>query len=111
MFSIKDGRYYLYQWDLNRQLIINDPSITEVHFCNGVGNEALVVEVKDGLANVPNIITQNSFTCRVYAYNDEHTLFEQKLEIKPRCKPSDYVYTETEIVAWQTIVNKVDSKL
>ena len=42
MFKIYDGRSEFYQWDLNRKLIISDPTIDEVHFCNKTDNCSLV---------------------------------------------------------------------
>lgn len=102
MFTLRDGRDCLYAWDLNRQVIVEDPSITEVHFCNRTDDSALVVKVKDedGLrvADIPNIILQQPWDIRVYAYcTDSYTKVEEVLEVKARCKPADYVYTETEI--------------
>ena len=102
MFTLRDGRDYLYTWDLNRQVIVEDPSITEVHFCNRTDDCALVVEVKDedGLrvADIPNIILQQPWDIRVYAYcTGSYTRVEEVLKVKARCKPADYVYTETEV--------------
>ena len=60
IFKIADGRECFYQWDLDRQLIVSDPTIKEVHFCNRTDVCSLVVEVVDGVANVPTSITQLS---------------------------------------------------
>ena len=32
MFKIQDGRKSFTQWDLNRKIIVEDDSITQVHF-------------------------------------------------------------------------------
>ena len=97
MFSIADGRDCFYQWDLDRRVIVKDSSITEVHFCNRTGECSLVVEVVDGLANVPNVILQSNFDVRVFGFDGKATLHEMKFKVKPRTKPDDYIYTETEI--------------
>ena len=102
MFTLRDGRDYLYAWDLNRQIIVDDPSITEVHFSNRTDDRSLVVEVKDegGLrvANIPNIILQQPWDIIAYAYCPEsYTKIEEVLEVKARPKPDDYIYTETEV--------------
>ena len=34
MFKIQDGRKSFTQWDLNRKIIVEDDSITQVHFTN-----------------------------------------------------------------------------
>lgn len=119
MFTLRDGRDCLYAWDLNRQVIVEDPSITEVHFCNRTDDSALVVKVKDedGLrvADIPNIILQQPWDIRVYAYcTDSYTKVEEVLEVKARCKPADYVYTETEIKNYEALeqqLNEVNERL
>ena len=77
MFKIYDGREHFYQWDLNRKLIVDDPEVKQVHFCNRTDNCSLVCEtyVEDGLTvvNVPNILLQSDWKIRVYAYDGYHT--------------------------------------
>lgn len=110
MFKIADGREYFYQWDLDRQIIVEDPTITEVHFCNRTDDCSLVVEVEDleifadfkpisvlRTANVPNVILQKSFDVRVFGYDGKATRYDEVFKVKARTKPTDYVYTETEI--------------
>ena len=120
MFSIQDGREHFYQWDKDRVITVADPTIKEVHFCNKTDDCSLVVEVEqvelfvDGVsyeivstANVPNILLQNDFPIRVYAYcQDGYTKVERVFKVLPRTKPSDYIYTETEV---KTIENEVKS--
>ena len=108
MFKIADGREHFYQWDLDRQVIVEDRSITEVHFCNRTDECSLVVEVIDGLANVPNILLQNSFDIRVFGYDGKATLYDEKFKVKPRTQPSDYVYTETAIKSISEILEAAE---
>lgn len=117
MFYIADGRSSFYQWDTNRQLVVEDASIKEVHFCNRTGACSLVCETytNDGvlLVNVPNIILQDDFRIKVYAYDGEATLHEACFEVNKRSKPEDYVYTETEVKRWEDKADKayVDEKI
>lgn len=101
MFKIQDGRTQFYQWDIDRKLIINDTSVTEVHFCNRTDNCSLVCEVfeEDGkrVVNVPNILLQNDWKIRVYAYDSKYTKHSAVYNVIARSKPADYVYTETEL--------------
>lgn len=108
MFKILDGRNYFYQWDIDRQIIVNDPTITEVHFCNRTDVCSLVVEVKDGIANVPNKVLQSGFKVRVFGYDGKATLHEATFEVKARTKPFDYVYTETEIKHYEDLERRLD---
>ena len=110
MFKILDGREYFYQWDLNQKLIVEDDSINEVHFSNRTDGSSLVVEVDElRQASVPNILLQDYWNIRVYAYcysgESKYTKVEEKFEVKKRSKPSDYIYTEEENKIWD---NKVD---
>ena len=44
MFKLQDGRDRFYQWDSDRKLIVEDASITEVHFSNRTDDYSLVCE-------------------------------------------------------------------
>ena len=115
MIKIFDNRDSFYQWDLNQKLIIEDSSITEVHFCNKTDNCSLVCEVyeEEGLrlVNVPNILLQNSWDIRVYAYcNNCYTKQAARFKVVPRSKPADYIYTETEIKTWESLADEVKNK-
>lgn len=108
MFKIVDGREYFYQWDLDRQVAVEDTTITEVHFCNRADDCSLVVEVKDGIANVPNVILQKSFNVRVFGYDGKATRYDKVFEVKARSKPSDYVYAEVEIKRYDDLNKRID---
>ena len=101
MFKILDGREQFYQWDINRKLLVQDASITEVHFCNRTEECSLVVEVVDGVANVPNILLQDSWKIKVFGYDGEATKHSATFGVIARSKPADYVYTETEVKRWE----------
>lgn len=109
MFKILDGRTHFYQWDLNRQLIINDSTIKEVHFCNRIDECSLVVEVKDGIANVPNSLLMQKFDIRVFAFDGEATKHEEVFKVIARTRPADYVYTEVELVRYEDLSERVNA--
>ena len=108
IFKIEDGREKFYQWDLNRRILVEDDSITQVHFANAATTTAYVVSVSAGMANVPNIILQQNFDIKVYGYDKEFTKFEKTFEVEKRSKPQDYVYTETEILNYETLANEIN---
>lgn len=116
MFKIYDGRSEFYQWDLNRKLIVSDPTIDEVHFCNKTDNCSLVVEVyeEDGLrlANVPNVLLHNHWDIKVFGYcGGSYTKQCAKFKVNARSKPADYVYTEVEIKSWEALEEKCNKAL
>ncbi len=108
MFRIYDGRECFYQWDYNQKLIVEDDTITEVHFCNKTDDCALVCAVTDNLVNVPNILLQDNWTIRVYGYAADHTKHEKHFKVCSRSKPADYVYTETEVKTFETLETRMD---
>lgn len=112
MFKILDGRSEFYQWDLDRQLIVADASIDEVHFCNRTDDCSLVCEVYDldGLrvVDVPNVLLQTDWRINVYAYDHSYTKHSAQFNVVKRTKPADYIYTETEIKNYDDLAARVD---
>ena len=111
MFKLYDGREEFFQWDLDEKLIVEDKTVTQVHFSNKTEDCSLVCEVYelDGLkvVNVPNILLQDSWDMKVYAYRDNHTVAKQRFKIVARTKPADYVYTETEIKNYEDLEKRI----
>lgn len=130
MFNITcyDAKGYpvtnLTQWDMNQQLVVTGlevDSAPNFHFCNKRTTDALVVESimnKDGTitVNVPNILLQEGtpIVAYVYLYDDAlygRSLCTVRLQVRPRPKPMDYVYTETEILTWQQLDHSINAVL
>lgn len=111
MFSIYDGRTELVQWDLDRKLIIDDPSIKQVHFCNRTGFCSIVrnAYIVNGmcLVDIPNIILQDTYRLNVYGYTANYTKYVASFNIIPRTKPETYVYTETEVAQWEALESRI----
>ena len=112
MLKIEDGRLSFYQWDLNQRLVIDNPSIIEVHYTNALTSPALVCEVyaENGIryANVPNILLQTDWTIKVYGCCDEYVLEADTFIVNTKEKPADYVYTETEIKTFSDLEKRIE---
>ena len=112
MFKIYDGRNKFYQWDIDRKLIIEDDSITQVHFCNKTSDNSLVCEVRSEgdsrVVDVPNLLLQEDWSINVYAYDEYYTKYSERFEVVKRSKPDSYVYTETEVLSYQTLLDRMD---
>lgn len=110
MFAIANGRKVLWQWDLNQQLTVAG-SCTEVHYLDKGSPSTLTVAVKDGKADIPNILLQKAGRLIVYAYiidaQDHHTKVCETFGITPRPKPAEYVYTETEVKTWNDLQSQI----
>ena len=100
----------LYQWDVGRQVEVTDES-TEVHFGCCLDNDTLIVPVVDGVANIPNILLQRSLDIKAWSVvcSDTNTMTtcETTFDVNPRIKPSNYVYTETEVKNYDTLENLI----
>lgn len=103
----KEGK--LTQWDLNRKVIVTGyEGVAEVHFASpGDDHGAYVVKLVDGQAEIPNILLTMAGTINVYVYPADRTVFATALWVMAREKPDDYVYTETEVLDWRTLDEKI----
>jgi hypothetical protein len=115
MFKIYNGGEYFYQWDLGQRLVMNEPFV-KVHFCNQSGDCALVCATyeEDGvrLVNVPNILLQSTNNIRVYGVieDGEDISYSKTMKIFrviARGKPESYVYTETEVLDYKNLENRI----
>ena len=114
MFKILDGRPHLWQWDREQKLLVMGLGVgTEVHFYNDAAPDGqslpMLVYESEGklLVDVPNILLTTSDDLMVYAHVSDayggRTTRHKKFVIKHKPKPSDYVYTETELQDYKTI--------
>lgn len=115
--SIYGDRLSFYQWDTGQRLIVDGADMCEeVHFVTRTLNGALVVKIEnqDGLrvANVPNILLQSAYPITAYVYyrnaDNRETRYARVFGVKSREKPSDYVYTETEVLTYKKLEEKLD---
>lgn len=107
MLSLNDGRKELYQWDTGRTASVSiDCDI--IHFSNLTYGEALAVQVKNGEVEIPNQLLTSGSPVHCWAFvldeNGAYTKQEQTIDVIKRGKPSDYVYTQTEVVTIQSAV-------
>lgn len=107
--KIGSGRNCFYQWDTGQILIIEGAeSCNEVHFCNGQMETALICRIReeDGqrVADVPNILLQRDMSVTAYLFcygaDGTETRHAKRFDVLPRPKPESYVYTQTEILTY-----------
>jgi hypothetical protein len=80
-----------------------------VHFSNAITPNALVVEVVEGTANIPNILLQNDFDIKAFGYCGQSVRESYIINVIGRTKPDDYIYTETELKTWETLKTDVET--
>lgn len=95
----------LFQWDLNQKIPCQFP---EAHFASIGSSDALIVSADGGNASIPNILLQEPKDIMVWFMRDDAVADSGKIRIIPRAKPADYVYTETEVITFESLVAKVE---
>lgn len=119
MVSMKIIGTGLYQWEVGRQLQIiplRNMTVDSVHFSNPGDTKALVVKPKEAngmiVADIPNVLLQSGDNLVVYSVNVSsdkvETLRECIFSVRNRAKPADYVYTETEVLEYMSLVARID---
>ncbi len=108
---------YLYQWDRDLELTVKNNSgykISEIHFSNLLSRQAIVLEPYDNgtKVKVPNLLLTkiHAITVHFCVFTDEtgfETVFEYIIPIRPRQKPEEYVYTETEVMSYKNLEERV----
>jgi len=102
---------YLYQWDSNVILIVKNKSlrtITEAHFARLDSTSAMVVEPDEsGKIPVPNILLTESRSFNLWLTDSDQTLCHFIIPIRSRPKPDDYVYTETEVLGYESLEKRI----
>ena len=108
MIKLADGRGLLYQWDTGRQV---ECDAEQVHFSNHHYGTSIDVDVQNGKATIPNQLLTSATPIKAWAWvkdsSGEYTKEEQIFIVAKRNKPSDYVYTPTEIKTWQDLQNQI----
>ena len=117
--SMGDPVNNYYQWDADQTIVLGGLQIdssTTVHFCNMCSPNALVVapDISGGklYAKVPNILLQSASPIIVYVYCSDddtgsRTIYATQIAVIPRQKPEDYVYTETEVLHYQKLDERI----
>lgn len=110
---IYGNKEVLHQWDLNQKVVIENKAVEVVQFTNGVG-KVLNVDVIDGMANIPNILLQQTYIIKAYGYCGECVRESLNIVVLARKKPDDYIYTETDVKTWEDLeqeINKNEAKI
>lgn len=104
----KNDSKKLYQWDLNREIVIYADVVDFAH-----KNDAEAVRVKpvnkDGVlaASIPNSLLQSSQPIVVWLVKGDQTIYGQVLPVIPRQKPADYVETEDDVLSYVALEKRV----
>lgn len=95
--TLDDGRTELWQWDTGRKIVVDDESVSEVHYSKYSSTQAITREVIGGKAEIPNFLLQDTHAVTVYAYSGSiengYTMAEKTFNVVKKPKPASYVGT------------------
>lgn len=108
------GSKPLYMWQKDRKIFIEDESVKWVEYAHESDEKALRVEVFEEdemrIAFIPNIMLQSAEKIRVWFVGAHgNTISGDVLNPIWRNKPSDYVYTETEIKSYESLERRIEA--
>lgn len=96
--TLDDGRTELWQWDTGRKIVVDDKSVSEVHYSKYSSTQAITREVVNGKAEIPNFLLQDTHAVTAYAYSGSiengYTMAEKTFNVVKKPKPANYVETE-----------------
>ena len=94
----------LYQWDTGQKLT----GCTGLYVDFPIDNEVYRVETVDGMCIIPDELLQTSGGHKVWECMTNNTIRSFAFSVIPRPKPPEYVFTPTERLTFEGLVQKVD---
>lgn len=96
----------LYQWDTGQKLT----ECTGIYVDYLIGAEVYRVEITDGTCIIPDELLQTSGRYKVWECMADNTLREFAFKVLPRPIPPNYVFTPTEQLTFEGLVQKETNK-
>ena len=84
----------LYQWDINRSIKVSDSNATHIHLANQGDSKAVIMELVNSQARIPNYLLQTGKTLLAYAVVNGVTIKRKSFVVQNRERPENYVYDE-----------------
>ena len=82
------------QWDVGRKVKVTDSEATHIHFANQGDSKAVIIDIINGEAKIPDFLLQTGKTLIAYAVLDGVTLESKSFPVRKREKPENYVYED-----------------
>ena len=82
------------QWDTGRSVSVRETDATHIHFANQGDSKAVIIEIKEGSAKIPDYLFQTGKTLLAYAVNNGVTLESKSFAVRKRERPENYVYED-----------------
>lgn len=83
----------LSQWDVGRSVRVSNDA-THVHFANRGDSEAVIMEITNSEAKIPDYLLRTGKELLVYAVKNGVTLASKVFAVRGREKPENYIYED-----------------
>ena len=84
----------LSQWDTGRIVSVSNSNATHVHFANQGDTKAVIIDIINGEAKIPDYLLQTGKVLCVYLVLDGVTQESKTFHVSKRERPEDYIYEE-----------------
>lgn len=101
----------VWQWDTGRVVSVGRAGAGVVHFARPGASEALAVEVSGGRAEIPNQLLAEPGPIACWTWDGSRTTASAVIPVVARPKPSDYVYTPTEVETVEALKEWVEERI
>ena len=104
--TLPNNQPHLYQWDTRITLTV-PATLTALHTI--LHGQPITLAVTDGTVTLPDELLQTPGYLCLWAYRDDHTQDAAAIWVQPRPKPTDYVYTPTEIQHFSDLEERISA--
>ena len=101
----------LNQWDTGRSVKVTDIEAGHVHFANKGDAKAVIMEIVDSQAKIPDYLFQTGKQLCVYAVKDGVTLESKVFYVKHRERPENYVYEDDQRNYIYELISKAETAI
>lgn len=84
----------LYQWDTGRSVAVTNIDAQCVHFANQGDSEAVIIEIENGSAKIPDYLLQTGKPVYAYVVANGVTIGLKVFSVRERERPENYIYEE-----------------
>ncbi len=84
----------LYQWDTGRSVAVTNIDAQCVHFANQGDSKAVIIEIENGSAKIPDYLLQTGKQLCAYAVANGVTIEKKVFSVRKRERPENYIYEE-----------------
>jgi len=82
------------QWDVGRSVKVTDSEATHIHFANQGDSKAVIIEIAEGSAKIPDFLLQTGKTLIAYAVLEGVTQESKSFPVSKRERPENYIYED-----------------